>query len=227
MKKYVLGLLTSLVLSVAFSQDNIDPQRPTLTESSTIVIKNIIQAENGFTQDVKDGPTDRSMFLRTSPNKFVELRFNISILTGTINYGGKLQLTKLDNTIGLGSALVVTHISTPEGTLADLRVAVTKTLPKNLTLTYNAGYQVTPYHIFYLGKTIGRLGIFGEYQFQNTDVRNVYVHQFHYGAMFRIAEYAQIDIHGGNFVDGGLSFYIVTNRRFLDQFKKLEYDGEK
>ena len=69
-------LITTAV--VGYSQDDskgvIDPQRPSLSESYSIVIPNIIQFENGFDYLDNSGKVSSGTFVRGAVARRVELR---------------------------------------------------------------------------------------------------------------------------------------------------------
>lgn len=206
MKKTILTLLLSLTLLFGYSQSsNIDPQRPTLTESNTLVDKGVLQFENGVTMNSVETSLDNpevnyNVFVRYSIADVLELRSNLDLESPNFNLGAKFALLRSNNKLGLGVSGIYTYtspIDVNSESTSDYRLAVTKTFNKGLFLTYNIGNDTSfneIYHIGLLGKSFGRFGVFGEYNYV-TNIKQL--NRVHAGATYRILSNLQVDINGG------------------------------
>ena len=81
MKRIVVLILLMTATLLGYSQDDdngtIDAQRPTLTESYSILVPGMIQFENGLDYFDKSGTTSYGTFFRGSVTNRVELEYSL------------------------------------------------------------------------------------------------------------------------------------------------------
>lgn len=205
-----LLLLSFILLSfVSYSQDTsaIDPQRPTITESNTLVVKNRLQFENGYDLNLKDTSDAIGTFIRYGVTEHIELRMTTDYTSKDVNLGVKFKLFNLDR-LNLGTALILDY-NTGGGSFA--KFACTIGFTESLYSTYNLCYQdnVDFYHVLLFGYSHNKCGAFIEY----TNAGNT--NRIHGGITHRVLNNLQLDLNGGYFtnlkspyVGAGLSFFV-------------------
>ncbi len=88
MKNLTLVLLSIFVAHLGFGQETIDAQRPTLTESNTVIAPKMIQAESGITYT--DGFTDFNTFVRFGLTERLEFRVATTFISPILDFSGKV-----------------------------------------------------------------------------------------------------------------------------------------
>lgn len=185
----------------------IDPQRPTITESNTLVDQGRLQFENGYDLDLSNNTDALGTFIRYGVTDKIEARMTTNYVGKDVNLGVKFKLFDFDN-INLGTALILDY-NTGGGSFYKLSgtIGITETIYS----TYNLCYQdnVDFYHVILLGYSHDRCGAFIEY----TDANNT--NRIHGGATYRVFDNVQVDLNGGylpefesNYVGAGVSFFI-------------------
>jgi hypothetical protein len=191
MRKLILMLILS-ISAFGYTQDtleHIDAQRPTLTESNSIIGTEILQFENGLDYFGKSRTFGYGTFVRGSLNSVVELRL-LTDYTKINNVGIKFSFLKPENSnIGLGASFVYAHAL--DGNNNDIRLALTRDC-KHFSLTYNFGHNGSIYNILYVGTHIKhRVSGFVEYY------NDKYINRLHGGIMYFPNKDIQLDINGG------------------------------
>jgi hypothetical protein len=193
MKRLVsLNILISTTF-VGYSQDDgkgtIDPQRPTLSESYSIIIPNMIQFENGLDYYGDSNTFSYGTFIRGSVTRRVELRaFTDYQHLNTV--GAKFIVMEPDGSaLGIGASFVYTRDLMND--YNDFRVAMTKAF-KSVFVTYNFGYNVAIYNIVLLGVPIGdNVSYFVEYYIDPE------MNRIHSGFTWIPIRDIQLDLNGG------------------------------
>jgi hypothetical protein len=163
MKKLFLLIGIISMTFIGYSQEDgkgtIDAQRPTLTESYSIIKTDMIQFENGLDYLGNSDTFGYGTFIRGSVSDRVELR----VFTDYRNFnsvGGKFIVMEPDK-FGVGASFVANYNFVRNST--DFRVAMTKDFGKVFT-TYNLGYNGDIYNILLIGVPIGdKWSWIGEY----------------------------------------------------------------
>lgn len=203
MKNYILGVLL-MFTSLAYSQGTmdggflggetddygtIDCQRPTLTESYSIIKKNMLQFENGLDYYGNSRTFGYGTFVRGSVHDRVELRL-FTDYTNVNSVGAKFIALEADQSAwGIGASFVYNRMIGTNSN--DFRVAMTKDFNK-VFVTYNFGYNGAIYNIGLIGAPIGdKVSSFVEYY--NDPVMN----RIHGGFTYIPQRDIQLDINGG------------------------------
>jgi len=110
MKRLVLLIVIFTTIFIGHSQDDgkgrIDPQRPTLTESYSIIVPNMIQSENGVDYSGTADTFSYGTFLRGSVTSRVELRA-FTDYKNLNSVGAKFIAMEPDSTVlGIGTSFV-------------------------------------------------------------------------------------------------------------------------
>lgn len=193
MKRIVV--LTVLITAnfVVYSQDDakgkIDPQRPTLSESYSIIAPNMIQFENGLDYFENTDALSYGTFVRGSVTARVELRA-FTDYTHLNNVGGKLIVMEVDSSVlGIGASFLYNRGLM--NNTNDFRVAMSKNFNR-FFVTYNFGYNGSIYNIALLGVPIrDKFCYFIEYY------NDPLVNRIHTGFTWVPVRDIQLDINGG------------------------------
>ena len=131
----LLPMLILIISTTMFSQDyRIDAQRPTLSESSSIIKSNNLQFENGVEFDF-EGNATTSIFFRHTFFNFIETRVLKTFEPDEIGYSGKVRLFNSDNFAGTSISFIYTYNDGSE-----YKVVATKDLNR-LSLTANYSWN--------------------------------------------------------------------------------------
>lgn len=186
MKNIIYFLFLLIVSGSSYGQETIDAQRPTLTESNTIVGSKIIQAESGSTY--ADDSLGFNTFVRFGLNERLEFRMASSFDSPFITFGGKVFISKGDKIIpGLSFAL---NYNPMYGT-QNFVFSATGAPTENLYYTINAGNDSQWWGIALVGYSFGNVSVFGEYKHHED------FSQVHAGVTYVVNGEVQIDINGG------------------------------
>ena len=195
MKRLVSLIIVIAITFIAYSQDDdkgtIDPQRPTLTESYSIIIPNMLQFENGFDYFGNSNTSSYGTFIRGSVTNRVELRaFTDYKHLNTV--GAKFIVMEPDgSSFGVGASFIYNRDLMNNSN--DYRVAMTKNF-KSVFVTYNFGYNEAIYNIALLGVPIGdKFCYFVEYY------NGLELNRIHSGFTWIPQRDIQLDINGGWF----------------------------
>jgi|TARA_B110000259_G_C14013435_1_gene400401 hypothetical protein len=189
------------------NQGIIDPQRPTITESNTLVSKGRLQFENGYDVNITDSTDVLGTFIRYGVTDNIEIRMATNYVSKDVNLGVKFKLFDFED-INLGTAFTVDY-NTGSGSF--YKVAGTIGITESIYSTYNLCYQDNSdfYHVILLGYSNNKCGAFVEY----TDADNT--NRLHGGATYRILNNVQVDLNGGYFTElesayigVGVSFFV-------------------
>jgi len=193
MKRIVLLVILISKTFVGYSQDDgkgtIDAQRPTLTESYSIIIPNMLQFENGFDYFGNSDTYGYGTFIRGSITSKVELRaFTDYEHLNTV--GAKvIVMEPAGSVLGIGASFVYNRDLI--NTIDDFRMAMTKDF-KKVFVTYNFGYNGAIYNIALLGVPLeNKFGYFIEYY--NDPAMN----RIHSGFTWIPKRDIQLDLNGG------------------------------
>tara|TARA_B110000902_G_scaffold83081_1_gene98646 strand:- start:162 stop:875 length:714 start_codon:yes stop_codon:yes gene_type:complete len=208
-------LLLFLLLASSFIHSQISTDRPDQTEASTVLPKNILQIESGFSFDEKK--IINNLF-RFGLSKSVEIRLNTNYIFmdspdgknisspqfGDIEIGAKIQIYKsIEN---LTTVAFLSHLSIPTasdyytsdgyGTLN--RILISHDLSKTLSLGYNLGYNKVYgssgafVYTLAIAKSIGYWGIYAELFGENS--RKESPNSYDLGLTYLLKENIQFDI---------------------------------
>jgi hypothetical protein len=193
MKRIVVLIVFMATTFAAYSQDDdkgtIDAQRPTLTESYSIILPNMIQFENGLDYFEKSGTTSSGTFFRGSVTSRIELRV-FTDYTDLNTVGAKFIVMEPEGSAsGVGASFVYNRDLINDSN--DFRVAMTKDLNK-VFVTYNFGYNGAIYNIALLGVPIrDQISYFIEYY------NDPSMNRMHTGFTWVPKRDIQFDINGG------------------------------
>ncbi len=189
MRKLILLFAVTLLTLTVFGQENIDPQRPTLAESSTIVGKGVIQSENGAAYG--NNNWSYGTFFRYGLADRIEFRASSDLESSNLGLGGKIYILDQDGIIPSAS-FVMSYDFTNGVSVTDYRLALTYSVQESYTVAINAGNDIDWYGIILIGKSFGeKTGAFIE-----AYLRDGYT-QYHGGLTRRLTNNIQIDISGG------------------------------
>ncbi|WP_408031793.1 hypothetical protein [Tenacibaculum xiamenense] len=167
----------------------IDAQRPTLTESYSIVVPNLLQFENGL--DYFDDISDASFntFLRGSVTKRIELRASTDY-KALNTVGAKFVVMNPDKTaFGIGTSFIYNRDLV--NNVNDFRLAMSRSFEK-FFITYNIGHIENFYNIFLVGTAISdQFNYFIEYY------NDKFLNRVHTGLTWIPHRDIQLDINGG------------------------------
>jgi hypothetical protein len=193
MNKTFLLILYTLVSFAGYSQEDgkgkIDAQRPTLTESYSIIIPNTIQFENGVDYFENSDKFSYGTFVRGSITNRVELRaFTDYQHLNTV--GTKfIVMDPVSSALGIGASFIYNRDLRANSD--DFRVALTREF-NQIFATYNFGYNGFIYNILLIGAPLGdQVNYFAEYY---TDPL---MNRFHTGFTWVPKRDVQLDINGG------------------------------
>jgi len=193
MKRFVSLIIVIATTFTAYSQEDgkgtIDPQRPTLTESYSIIIPNMLQFENGLDYFGSSDTFSYGTFVRGSVTDRIELRvFTDYELLNTV--GAKFVVMEpAGSTTGIGASFIYNRDLANSSD--DYRIAMSKSF-KSVFVTYNFGYNEDIYNIALLGVPIGdQFSYFAEYY------NDPETHRIHSGFTWIPKRDIQLDINGG------------------------------
>lgn len=212
MKKVLLLAIAGLFSLASYSQETstIDAQRPTITESYSILDKGLLQFENGIDFNGIDSTFTYGSFVRGSVNDYTELRFFIDN-NAQLTAGAKWLVLRPEVTqLGIGASFVFNHTF---GANSDVRLALTKDFNKSGFVTYNFGYDGLPYNVILYGvPVVDKVNYFVEFMNYGLDNDGSY-NRLHTGFTYIPHNDIQFDINGGIsesidnwYVGAGLSF---------------------
>lgn len=171
---------------IVFAQETIDVQRPTLTESNTIVGSKIIQAESGTT--LIGDSLHFNTFVRFGINDRLEFRIASNFNSPHVDFSGKILLYKGTQYLpGLSFAMFYN----PKTGGQNYIFSATGSPTEHLFYTLNAGHSDGWYGILCAGYSFGTGAVFGEYMYHEA------YQQLHGGVTYTIKGEVQVDINGG------------------------------
>lgn len=189
----MIALLLCTATFVVNGQDDgkgtIDAQRPTLTESYSIVVPKMLQFENGFDYFDNSSTSSFGTFVRGSVTNRIELR----VFTDYARFnlvGAKFVVMEPEGTaLGIGASFMYNRDLV--NSADEYRLALTKTFEK-VFVTYNFGYNDAIYNIALLGIPINnQFNYFIEY-YNDSSMNRV-----HSGVTWIPHRDIQLDISGG------------------------------
>lgn len=193
MNKIVLFALSTLVTIAVYSQEEdigkIDAQRPTLTESYSIIVPNMLQFENGVDYFEKSDAYSYGTFVRGSVTNKIELRA-FTDYSNLNTVGAKfIVMEPFGSVLGIGASFIYNRYL--RANYDDFRMALTKEFGQIFT-TYNFGYNEFIYNIILIGAPLGdQVNYFVEYY--NDPITN----RIHTGFTWIPQKDIQLDINGG------------------------------
>lgn len=193
MKRTVILITLIAVAQAGFSQDDgkgtIDAQRPTLTESYSIIIPNMVQFENGIDYFNENDTVLYGTFFRGSVTNRFELR-GFTDYTQLNSVGAKFLVMEPDSTwSGIGASFIYSRALSSN--TDDFRLALTRSFSKVL-FTYNFGFNGDIYNIVLIGIPLGdQVNYFIEYY--NDPALN----RIHSGLTWIPVRDLQFDVNGG------------------------------
>lgn len=201
MKKLVSIIIGLTTAWVAYAQEEdgkgtIDAQRPTLTESYSIVVPQVLQFENGidFYGEVSD--YSYGSFVRGAITDKFELR-GFTDYRHLNSVGAKFIVMEPTQTaLKLGTSFIYNRDLI--NNVDDYRLAMTKSFQK-LFVTYNVGFNVSIYHIGLLG-----IPIKDDFSYFVELYNDAYTNRVHTGVTWIPQRDIQLDINGGWMSEGGI-----------------------
>ena len=185
--KFIIRIVPLLIFSLSVgAQESIDVQRPTMTESNTVISPKMIQAENGsvYSNDSMSFNT----FVRFGVTERLEFRVASSFDSPFITFGGKVFISEGKKALpGLSFAM---DYSLLKGT-QNYVLSATGAPTDNLFYTLNFGNDRDWWGIVLLGYSLGKAAIFGEYKLHEN------YEQINAGITYIIKGEVQLDVHGG------------------------------
>lgn len=200
MKRIILSITFLSLSLISYAQEDgkgkIDTQRPTLTESYSIIIPNMLQFENGIDY-YGNSSFAYGSFIRGSVSKRVELRL-FTDYKSLSTVGAKFIVLEPDSAfLGIGASFV--YFKDLKNNANEFRLAMTKNFGK-LYSTYNLGNNSAGlYNILLLGTPLGdKFNYFVEYFNDPTTNR------IHSGITWIPKRDVQLDLNGGWMTKTGL-----------------------
>lgn len=186
MKNLTAVLISIFVAHFGFSQETIDVQRPTLTESNTVIAPKMIQAETGVTYT--DGFTDFNTFVRFGLTERLEFRVASTFTSPMLDLSGKVFIWEEKGAIpGLSFQLNYNPLMGRQ----NYTLSATGSLGEKLFYTINAGNDYNWYGIGLLGLSYNKGCIFVEYMYHEN------YQQLHGGITYILKNEVQFDMNGG------------------------------
>ncbi|WP_143032222.1 hypothetical protein [Tenacibaculum sp. MAR_2009_124] len=178
---------------ITYSQEDgkgtIDAQRPTLTESFSIVLPNMLQFESGLDYFNDSSDVTFNTFLRGSVTKRIELRASTDYKTLNTVGAKFVVMTPEKTALGIGTSFIYNRDLVNNSN--DFKLAMSKSFEK-FFVTYNIGYTENFYNIFLIGTSIGnQFNYFIEYYNDN------FLNRIHTGVTWIPHRDIQLDINGG------------------------------
>ncbi|MGG8495466.1 hypothetical protein ACQY1Q_03545 [Tenacibaculum sp. TC6] len=191
--KLYLSIIACLCWCVTiFAQENdgignIDAQRPTLTESYSIILPNMLQFENGL--DFINNKAVYNTFLRGSVTDKIELRASTDY-SNLSTVGAKFVVMNPEKTsLGIGTSFIYSRNLIDNTN--DFRLAMSKSF-SNFFVTYNLGHAANFYTIFLVGTSITeKVNGFIEYYYDS------FMNRVHSGITWIAHKDIQLDVNGG------------------------------
>ena len=167
----------------------IDAQRPTITESYSIIAPNMLQFENGVDYSESSNEMTYGSFVRGAISERVELRL-LTDYHDLNTIGAKfIAIEPGNSSFGIGASFVYNRDLLSNS--HDVRLALTKDFD-DVFVTYNFGYQEAIYNVVLLGiPLLEEFNYFVEY-FNDTAVNRI-----HSGITWIPQRDIQVDISGG------------------------------
>jgi hypothetical protein len=193
MKKMLSIFLVLFATVVMYGQEDdigsIDAQRPTLTESYSIILPNMIQFENGLDYFGDSNTVTYGTFVRGSVSKRVELRV-FTDYNNSNTIGAKFVVMNPENSVlGIGTSFLYNR--NVNNNSDEYRIAMTKTF-KHIFVTYNFGYNEGIYNIVLFGVPLSnQFNYFVEYY------NDAATNRIHSGFTWIPQRDIQLDINGG------------------------------
>lgn len=193
MKKIVTSILLIAVTFVVNGQDDgkgtIDAQRPTLTESYSIVVPKVLQFENGFDYFDKSSTSSFGTFLRGSVTNRIELRV-FTDYKHLNSVGAKFVVIDPESTASqIGASIMYNRDLVNNAD--EYKVALTKSFEK-IFITYNFGYKDAIYNIILLGIPLNK-----EFNYFIEYYNDASLNRVHSGLTWIPHRDIQFDISGG------------------------------
>ena len=211
--KRIITLLCIVFCLNSFAQETIDAQRPTLTESNTVVAPGIIQAETGFTYINQF--YGLNTFVRFGITERLEFRFATAYASPTLDLSGKVFIWEGKGAIpGLSFQLDYN----PFFGRQNYTLSATGSLGEKFFYTVNAGNDYDWYALGLIGFSYSKGCVFAEYKYHEN------YQQLHGGVTYILKNEVQFDINGGlvdyttPYVGLGLAFRLKP----FDRNKKEE-----
>jgi hypothetical protein len=192
-KCFTISLIIYFAVFATHAQDDdqstIDAQRPTLTESYSIILPNMIQFESGLDYFTDSNTVSYGTFVRGSVTKRVELRA-FTDYQNTHTIGAKFVVLEPENSVSkIGASFLYNRNLNNDSD--DYRIALTKTF-QSFFITYNFGYNTGIYNIALLGIPLAnQFTYFVEY-YNDSETNRV-----HTGFTWIPQRDIQLDINGG------------------------------
>jgi len=201
MKHILFVSVLFLLVSTSQAQETIDAQRPTMTESNTIVGQKVIQAENGST--LINDSLEFNTFIRFGLTERLEFRIASSFDSPFIVIGGKVFISEGKKALpGLSFALDYDLMSGVQNYVFSATGAPTE----SMFYTLNFGNDSDWWGIVLAGYSLGNTSVFAEYKYHEN------YEQLNGGITYVIKGEVQIDVHGGlidyktPYIGAGISF---------------------
>ncbi|MBL4624453.1 MAG: hypothetical protein JKY42_04870 [Flavobacteriales bacterium] len=185
MKRIIVLLI--IVASVnSFAQETIEAQRPTMTESNTVIAPKVIQAESGATF-INEG-FDSNTFIRFGITERLEFRLATSFDSPTLDLSGKVFIWEGKGAIpGLSFQLDYN----PLWGRQNYTLSATGALGEKFFYTLNAGNDYDWYGLGLIGFSYRKGCVFAEYKYHEN------YQQLHCGVTYILKNEIQFDINGG------------------------------
>ena len=194
MKRIIILIVLITTTFIGYSQNvddkgTIDAQRPTLTESYSIIIPNMIQFENGVDYYENSETVSSGTFVRGSVSSRVELRA-FTDYTDLNTVGAKFIVMEPESSaLGIGASFIYNRDLIKNAD--DFRVAMTKSF-KSIFITYNFGYNGAIYNIALIGVPLSKkFTYFAEYY------NDPLINRIHSGFTWIPKRDIQFDVNGG------------------------------
>ncbi len=206
MNKLIPLLFLALFSLKIFSQEFIDVQRPTQTESYTIIAPGVIQAENGIGYSSIDTLYGNTFF-RLGLSERIEFRAATDFTSRFLDLGAKVVL--LHSQKARPGISFILNYDFHKG-VQNYTFSTSNSLGSSFFYTFNLGHDTDWYTIYLLGKSLGdKTASYVELYLGNN------YEQLNAGITHRINNDIQIDLSGGLldfndfYVSAGFSFRII------------------
>jgi hypothetical protein len=198
---FTLLVVTLTGVGSSYSQETIDVQRPTMTESNTVIAPKMIQVESGANY-INDN-IEFNTFVRFGITERLEFRVASNFNSPTLDLSGKVFIWEGNGAIpGLSFQLDYNPFLGRQ----NYTLSATGGLGEKFFYTLNAGNDYNWYGLGLIGFSYSKGCVFAEYKYHET------YQQIHAGVTCLIKGEVQIDINGGlidyttPYVGAGLAF---------------------
>ncbi len=205
MKILLFIILTILVVN-SYCQEVINVQRPTQTESYSIITPGVIQSENGIAYISTDS-FGYSTFFRLGLSPRIEFRAASDLRSKFLDLGAKIVITKPQEILP-GTAFIVNYDI--HSGVTNFTFSASNSFATKYFYTFNIGKDTDWYSIYLLGRSIGdKAAAYTEFYLQE-----VY-QQLNFGATYRLTDNMQVDVSAGAldfkdyYISTGFSFRIL------------------